>query len=427
MSEDQFDAIVVGAGLAGLSAAYVLAKAGKEVLVIERGLSAGSKNVSGGRIYSYALEMIEPGFTAQARLERAVTQEQIMLLDGDRAVTIEYSDPSLAGELPQSYTVLRAVFDEWFAEQVEELGVFIAAGILVDDLIIEDGKVVGVVAGDDEMRAGIVIAADGVNSILGQKAGLRPDVGLHEIGVGVKEVIQLPAAEIEARFHLKGEEGAARMILGGSHGVNGGTFLYTNRESISLGCVFLPHMLVEKKVSIHQILQEIKLHPAISELVEGGTTVEYGAHLVPEAGWSHVPEKLHCPGLLMVGDAAGFVINQGYTIRGMDLAILSGVAAARAILQEGEPAAIGSMYVTELEQIGLQAAMQQFAGFPSVMENPRLFTTYPALANDVFQQLYQLNTAVPDPLLKGVFNTLKEHTSIGALARDGWNIYRAVK
>ena len=79
MSEEQFDVIVVGAGLAGLSAAYTLAQAGQSVLVIERGSAAGSKNVSGGRIYTYALETLEPGLTAAAPLERAVTHEQIML------------------------------------------------------------------------------------------------------------------------------------------------------------------------------------------------------------------------------------------------------------------------------------------------------------------------------------------------------------
>ncbi len=153
MSDEQFEVIVVGAGLAGLAAAYTLAKAGKEVLVIERGTVAGSKNVSGGRLYSYALELIEPGLTAQARLERAITHEQLMLLEDNRSVTLEYTDPSFNGEIPQSYTVLRAVFDEWFAEQVEAQGVFIAAGVHVDGLIEEEGKIVGVIAGEDEMRA----------------------------------------------------------------------------------------------------------------------------------------------------------------------------------------------------------------------------------------------------------------------------------
>lgn len=427
MSEDQFDVIIVGAGPAGLAAAYTLAKEGKQALVIERGVVAGSKNVSGGRLYSYALEMVEPGLAAQARLERIVTHEQIMLLDDDRSVTIEYTNPSFGGPAPQSYTVLRAVFDEWFAEQVEAQGAFIAAGVHVDNIIEEGGKIVGVVAGEDEMRAQVVIAADGVNSILAQKAGLRSDLTPHEIGVGVKEIIELPASVIEDRFHLSAHEGAARMILGGSNGVNGGGFLYTNRESISLGCVFLPQVVAEKGIPIHEIFQNLKMHPAIAELIQGGRTIEYGAHLVPEAGWKHVPTQLHRPGFLMVGDAAGFVINQGYTIRGMDLALLSGLAAARAILQAADVAAIGPTYIQQLEQIGLNAAMQQFADFPAVMDNPRLFSTYPAIAADVFTHLYTLNNVAPMPLRKGLMSALKNHTSVWELLKDGWKIIKAVK
>lgn len=427
MSEEHFNVIVVGAGLAGLAAAYTLAKAGKEVLVIERGTVAGSKNVSGGRLYSYALEMIEPGLTTQARLERAVTHEQLMLLEDNRSVTLEYTDPSFNGEIPQSYTVLRAVFDEWFAEQVETQGVFIAAGVHVDDLIEEEGKIVGVIAGEDEMRAEVVIAADGVNSLIAQKAGLRPDITYHEIGIGVKEVIELPASVIEDRFHLCPQEGAARMILGGSNGVNGGGFLYTNRDSISLGCVFLPQVVAEKKISIHEIFQNLKMHPAIFELIEGGRTIEYSAHLVPEAGWKHVPAKLHRPGFLMVGDAAGFVINQGYTIRGMDLALLSGLAAAKAIIQETDISAVGPAYIQQLDQIGLTAAMKQFADFPSIMDNPRLFSTYPAMANDVFKQLYAIDEVAPESLRTGLMNTVRNHTSLWSLVKDGWNIVKSMK
>ncbi len=427
MSEEQFDVIVVGAGLAGLSAAYTLAKAGQAVLVIERGSTPGSKNVSGGRIYTYALEKLEAGLAANAPLERPVTHEQIMLLDGQRAVTIAYSDPALAQDRPQSYTVLRAVFDEWFAGQVEAQGAFVAAGVHVDDLLIEDGCVAGVVAGEDEMRARVVIAADGVNALLAQKAGLRPDLTPHEIGVGVKEVIELPAATIESRFHIGPDEGAARMIMGGSHGVNGGAFLYTNRNSISLGCVFQPAALAAKGVAIYDLLQEIKMHPAIYPLIESGQTVEYGAHLVPEAGWNHVPQPLHRPGFLVVGDAAGFVINQGYTIRGMDLALLSGLAAANAVLGANDVDAIGPDYVQHLEALGLAAAMRQFAGFPALMDNPRLFSVYPALAGNFFRTLYSLDEAVAPPLRQGLWHAVRQNTALRDLIRDGWAVARALK
>ena len=127
-----------------------------------------------------------------------------MMLGEQSAITVDYLDYSFKGkELPESYTVLRAPFDEWFAGKAEEQGAMVASGIRVDDLIIQDGKVVGVKAGEDEMYADIVIAADGVNSFMAQKAGLREDLTAHEVGVGMKEIIELPAESLSIlRFSL---------------------------------------------------------------------------------------------------------------------------------------------------------------------------------------------------------------------------------
>ncbi len=122
------------------------------------------------------------------------------------------------------------------------------------------------------------------------------------------------------------------MILGCTEGIHGGGFLYTNQDSISLGCVFMPEEVAAHGKSVHEIFQDFKMHPAIYPLIADGETVEYGAHLVSEEGYRGIPKKLYRDGFLMVGDAAGFVINTGYSIRGIDLAIVSGVAAARAII-----------------------------------------------------------------------------------------------
>ena len=135
MSEDKFDAIVVGAGVAGSTAAYVLARAGLEVLMIERGDEPGGKNMTGGRLYTHSLEKILPGFTGQAPLERKVTRETITMLTADSAVSADFHSRLLQGEGRESFTVLRADLDRWLAAQAEEAGATLACSVRVDDLL----------------------------------------------------------------------------------------------------------------------------------------------------------------------------------------------------------------------------------------------------------------------------------------------------
>ncbi|MBE3581319.1 MAG: FAD-dependent oxidoreductase [Thermoanaerobacteraceae bacterium] len=362
--EHRFDVIVVGAGPAGSVCAYSLAREGKAVLLVERGDIAGGKNVSGGRLYTHALRVLGGELAWEAQVERRVTHEQLMILAGERSCRLEYHDPSFnkEGDVPHSYTVLRAVLDAWLAGRVEEAGAVLACGIKVDNIIEKDGRVIGIRAGEDEVYGEVVIAADGVNSLLAQKAGLVSEIQPHNVAVGVKEIIELPAKVIEERFGLREGEGAALLILGCTQGAKGGDFLYTNKESISLGCVVSPKEVARQGKPVHRLLQELKLHPAVLPLIRGGKTVEYSAHLVSEAGFRGVPAKLYRHGFLIIGDAGGLVMNLGYTIRGVDLAILSGVVAARAVLGEDKPELIGPAYMRELENLQVFPAMRAAKG-----------------------------------------------------------------
>lgn len=429
MSEDRFDAIIVGAGPAGIASAYVLARAGKNVLVIERGTSAGDKNVTGGRLYSYALDLVEPGLWAEAALERKVVHEKTMIINGEQAITVDYHDPAMAaGEnRPQSYTILRGVFDEWFAAQAEEQGAMIACGIKVDELIEENGRIIGVKAGEDEMLADIVIAADGVNSFMAQQAGLIADITADSVAVGVKEVIELPAQTIEERFHLGADEGTAMMILGCTEGIHGGGFLYTNRDSISLGCVFMPAEAAQHGRQVHDIMQNFKMHPAIYPLIAGGQTIEYSAHLVGEMGYRGIPKRLYKDGFLMVGDAAGFVINTGYSIRGIDLAIVSGVAAAQAILAESEVSKVGPRYLQELKELKLLPTMQAVDGYTDLLDIPRIYKNYPAMATDLAGFMYKVDGDTAPSLKKAIKPIMKRNgLSIWQLLKDGIRGYKSI-
>ncbi len=425
-ADEKFDAVIIGAGPAGAAAAYVLAKNGKSVLLVERGTSAGSKNVTGGRLYTYALELVEPGLYQEAPLERKVVREQIMMLGANGAMTMDYVDYDFGEGVPQSYSVLRAPFDEWFAAQAEAQGAMVAPGILVDELIEDAGKIVGIKAGDDEIYATVVIAADGVNSFIAQKAGLRQDIAACHVGVGAKEVIELPATVIADRFNLTGDEGAARVLVGCPGGVLGGGFLYTNKNSISLGVVLNPPDLAQNGTSIHQLLQELKMHPAIYPLIKDGTTIEYGAHLVPEIGYHGMPAKLYRDGLVVVGDAAGMVVNTGAIIRGIDLAIVSGVAAARAILRNENESNIGPAYMRELEALELTPTMKLFANFHELMSNRRMIAVYPAMANELLKVLFAVDGKLPARMDKAMLKVLKKHVTFGQLLADGWKGFKAI-
>jgi electron transfer flavoprotein-quinone oxidoreductase len=426
MSDDKFDVIVVGAGPAGCACAYTLAKAGKSVLLLERGNSAGAKNVSGGRLYTYALEMVEPGMYKRAPLQRKIVREQIMMLGDNSAMTVDYADYGFGEDVPQSYSVIRASLDEWFAGEVEAQGGTVGSGILVDGLVEQNGKIVGIKAGDEEMLADIVVAADGVNSLLGQKAGLFPDVKPHAVGVGVKETIELPDDVISQRFALKKDEGAARVALGCTEGISGGAFLYTNQGSISLGIVFNPEQAAKNGRQIQDIFQDFKMHPAIMALIDGGTTVEYGAHLVPEMGYHGVHKRLYREGMIVVGDAAQFGINTGVIIRGMDLAIVSGLAAAKAILATSNPAEAGPEYMKQLEELFLLPNMRVYANFHNIFGMPRLFKQYPKLANEALEFLFKIDGKVPEPMMKGMLKIVKNNVSFGQMAADAWKAYRSI-
>lgn len=394
MEDDQehTDVIVVGAGPAGSACAYTLATAGRSVILVDRGATPGSKNVSGGRLYTAALDALEPGLAARVPAERRVTQERIGVLDGEDAVVISANSPSRPDGSEQSVIVVRAALDEWLAGLAEEAGAMVVPGITVDALVHEDGRVVGIRADGEELRADVVVAADGTNSLLAREVGIVSAPVSGEVATGVKEVIACPASTVEERFGVGSGQGVAQLMVGCTRGLHGGGFLYTNAESVSLGIVVDPAGLARIGATPRDLLEDLRAHPSIAPLVRGGEVIEYAAHLVREDGLAGVPQHLTAPGFMVTGEAAGFILNLGYTIRGMDLAILSGLAAARAILSgdAGEES-----YRREIEGTGLGGIMRSARGYPKFLGADRIYGDYPGLALKVAEQVFAV--ADPDP------------------------------
>ena len=416
-----FDVIVVGAGVAGAVCAYLLARGGREVLLVERGVEPGSKNLSGGVFYCRVMQEIFPNFLDEAPIERRITRNCLSFLNPTSFVNVDYWDARLA-EPVNAVTVLRAKFDPWLAEQCEEAGVTVMPGIKVDGLLRDGEQYVGIRAGDDELRARVVVAADGVNSFISQGEGLRGKEPLENLAVGVKSVIRLGEEVMRDRFNLRGDEGAAYAVVGDcTEGVAGGGFLYTNADSVSIGIVARLDDLTAKGKASSQLHDRFLDHPAIAPLLEGGELLEYGCHLVAEGG-ERMQHDLVRPGLLVIGDAAGFTLNTGFTVRGMDLAAGSAQAAATAI-----EAAIDSgdlsrealeRYTKEYGQSFAGKDMATYAKAPDFLENEEMYGKLGELAADVLYGVYNLDLTPRKHLVS---------TAKGALRSSGLKVRRLVK
>jgi electron transfer flavoprotein-quinone oxidoreductase len=412
---DKVDVIIVGGGLAGLSCAYELADSGMTVIILERGDFSGSKNVTGGRIYLSPIRNLFPDLWNDAPLERHVTKEILTLMGETNSTTLELYSERFNREPYPSYTILRAKFDRWFADLVSEKGVFVIPQKNVNDLIKEDGKVIGIRAGDEEIGADCVVAADGILSFLAEKANLRQPFKPQHFALGFKEVIELPSQTIEDRFRLGEGEGAAQLFVGSLiKKMMGGGFLYTNQGSLSLGVVVGIHSLNvrEPREEVYRLLDEFKERPEIRQLIKGGNVVEYSAHLITEGG-IHIKPKLYTDGMLLIGDAAGLGLNMLVTVRGMEYAMASGVFAGRTIKkakQKNDFSAPSLAYYEQLlNESFIMKEMNSFKNSLSILENERLFSKYPQAISDLFEKVMRIDEHPKEGLYKTVSQGLKEN------------------
>ncbi|MDR2076685.1 MAG: FAD-dependent oxidoreductase [Desulfovibrio sp.] len=391
-----YDAIVVGAGLSGSTAAYCMAKAGLSVLVIERGEAVGSKNVTGGRLYSHSLEKIFPGFADSAPVERKIVKERISMMTAESCFTVEFASDRLKNPASASYSVMRANFDPWLAAKAEEAGCDVVCPAVADDLLRDGDKIIGIRAGEDELTSDVVLLADGVNSLLGQKAGMKEELSPHQVAVGCKEIVELPKGAINERFGLNDGEGVAHLFAGTpSNALVGGGFLYTNKDTVSIGLVMTVGGLTTSSLRLPDLMEAFRESAPVKPLLAGGTVVEYAAHLVPEGGLRMIP-TLSRDNVLLLGDAAGFCLNLAYTVRGMDYAIASGQLAAETVIEAREKNdfsnAVLSGYVSRLEKSYVLKDMKTHKHAPAFIEHTkRLYKAYPELAANVLADIFTVS------------------------------------
>jgi electron transfer flavoprotein-quinone oxidoreductase len=433
--EEVLDAIVVGAGPAGSAAAYTMAQAGLQVALIERGAQPGSKNVMGGILYSFHLEKVVGEAWAEAPLERPVIEEQRWLMTPEAAIRMLGYKNLRNCEKPHSHSVLRARFDPWFAGQAENAGAMLVPETVVEELLIENGKVIGVRTGrEGDLLANVVVVCEGVglgNQLL-ERAGLRSPLRRNQVAIAFKEVVALDPAVIESRFNCEPGQGATIECFGdATRGLSGFMFVYTNRETLSVGGGALLSELADTRLSREELakrspnalLEHFKQHPAIRPLLQGGETVEYLAKMIPEGGANAVP-KVYGDGYLVCGDAA--MLSNPVHREGSNLAMESGRLAAQTVVEAKQRGDFSTAslrgYQERLRRSWITSDLRKYdRAIPLLEHNPRLLSRYPNLLDRALDEFFRVDD-VP--------KRQRQRQALGILRKDGgwrmiWDLARA--
>lgn len=428
-----FDAVVVGAGPAGSSAALVLARAGARVALVERGPFPGAKNMYGGVVYGRVLDDLIPRWWEEIPYQRWITRRATMALTPTQSLSVDYRTEAWGRPPYNGCTTLRADFDAWLAGKATGAGAELVASTVATGLHRDRaGRVVGV---DTDRPGGflaapVVVACDGVNSFLAKQAGLYPPAEASHFTLGVKEVLALPREEIDRRFGLAGEEGADFEILGCTGDVPGGGFLYTNADTVSVGVVLHLPALARSGTRPEEFVARLKAHPAIAPLVAGGDLKEYSAHLIPEGGYDSMPQ-LAGDGLMVAGDAAGLCLAAGIWLEGVNFAIGSGMAAGRTAVEalaRGDTTASGlAGYRRRLEAGFVLGDHRKLRRAPRLVLSDRVQRVYPAVACDLVEALFTVTN--PEPKAGGIRSALAEarraRLRVRDVVADAWTALRS--
>jgi electron transfer flavoprotein-quinone oxidoreductase len=421
---DKFDSVVVGAGPAGIAAAYTMAKAGLKVLVLEKGEKPGAKNMFGGIIFRHHTEKLAPEFWKTAPVERHVVEYQYWFLSKESHTLLSHRNQKFNGQY-NAFTVHRAKFDPWFAKLAEDAGAVIINRTTADDVLTQDGKIVGVKTDRGDILADVVVAADGVNSMLAKQAGLREELPQDAVVLAVKEVIAIPKQKIEERFNLGSDEGVAALLVGWGPGMHAG-FMYTNRDTISIGIAVSMRDLDRSKQRPNVLFEQFKNHPSIAPLIKDGELKEYSAHLIPEGGYNYVA-NIFTDGMLVVGDAAMLVNAVNW--EGTNLAMTSGIIAGETVIEAKKKndfsARTLAKYRERLEESFVLRDLKKYRGIPEFFSsNPDFFTVYPETLNELFYMWHVVDDELKRDRIRRMKATLFKRRSKISLVRDAYHLWR---
>jgi electron transfer flavoprotein-quinone oxidoreductase len=420
------EVLVVGAGPAGSAAAIAAARAGRQVTLLERGPFPGSKNMYGGVIYGRILDGLVPRWWEEAPIQRWVTRRSTMLLTPTQALTVDFRTDAWGRPPYNGATAYRPDFDDWLARRAVAEGAQLLCSTTAAGLLRDGGRVVGVRTDrpEGDITAQVVIACDGVNSFLAKEAGLFHHTSADHFTVGVKETLALPREVIDERFGVRGREGTDIEIIGCTGDIPGGGFVYTNLDTLAVGLVLSLPALAAQSRRPEELLGDLKAHPAIAPLVEGAELKEYSAHVIPEAGYSMMPDLI-ADGLLVAGDAAAMCLAAGIWLEGVNFAIGAGMAAGQAAaeaLRLGDTTRAGlGGYRRRLEAGFVLADHRKLAGIPSLIMGERLQRRYPAMVANIVERVFTVTNPRPKPGFARIFSDERRRAGVRwrDLAADG--------
>lgn len=434
--DEKFDCIIVGAGVAGLAAAMTLARNNMKFLLIEKGEFSGAKNVSGGVLWGSDLAKLVPNYWEEedGGWERFINHRRLTFMDDQSTFSVDFKS-SHFNETPYSgVVVLRSKFDRWLAGKVQEeidksdfaMESFIATNIKVDEVLMENDKAVGIRTGEEEFHADSVIISEGVNNLLTRQVGLQDDyVPADHMLTGIKEVIRFDQKVLEDRFQLNGLSGMSNEFVGyATDGVEGGGFLYTNRDSISLGLVAGIKDMRDKQKSPHGLLNTFKEHPVIQDTIKGGEVVEYSAHVVSSGDKRVMPKELYKDGVLICGEAANLLMNAGKAIQGMDYAMRSGILGAETIVKAKERGDYSSQTMKEykdaLEESYVMKDINSFQDAVHMIHDPVMYQNVPNLICDFGRKFFTIDNEPTKKSRELMQESIKEHASYWDLMKIGF-------